>query len=241
MTHPYPSDTNRYSHLTKFSWLGLAALLLTGCATLPGQDSIQSADGLSGNDQSVKLSSVRQNPDAFSQSEVKWGGEVQKVENRDNKTFIEVVERPLNRSGRPQLGSLSRGRFIAVVPDFLEPTDYRVGRAITVSGNISGVQQGTIGATEYEYPEVAVVDHQLWLPANTARARRGSYSSPYRGSFSIGLGLGSHKSLGFGYRHRGFRSSRGYYSRFGHNRYRGFNRGFKRGFKRHGFRTRSRH
>ena len=129
------------------------------------------------------------------QSEVQWGGVVNQVENREGATWIEVIERPLNSNGQPVTSSLSGGRFLAVVPGFLDPTDYRKGRAITVSGNIQGIDIRPFGDTSYDYPKVSVADHQLWVPNNRRLARRGGYYHPHLGKVSLGIGFGRRSSL----------------------------------------------
>lgn len=212
--------------------LGLLALLLTGCATVSGQSAYRAAERGGNGERALDIAAVRQDPQTHIQSEVRWGGVIQALENRDGETWIEVIERPLSRNGQPQANGLSNGRFFAVAPNFLDPADYRAGRAVTVSGNIIGLEAGTIGDTEYEFPKVAVLDHTLWLPATARASRRQPYYSPFRGSFSVGVGVGAFKSLRFGYRNRGFRSyGGGFYNRhrFGHRKYRGFSRsGFRR-------------
>lgn len=218
--------------LARASVLGLLALLLTGCATVSGQATYRAAERGIVDEQALDIAAVRQNPQAHIQSEVRWGGVVESVENHDGETWIEVVERPLNRAGQPQANGLSNGRFFAIAPNFLDPEDYRAGRALTVSGSITGLHTGTIGGAEYEFPKVAVVDHTLWLPSTVRASKRRPYYSPYRGSLSVGIGVGAFKSLRFGYRNRGFRSYRGSFHnrfKFGHRKHRGFSRsGFRR-------------
>ena len=124
--------------------------------------------------------------------------------------------------------SLSGGRFLAVVPGFLDPVDYRQGQAITVSGSIDGIDVRPLGETAYDYPKVSVVDHQLWVPNNRRFARRGHYR-PYLGNVSLGLGFGFNR--GFIGINKGFsRFGRRGFGRSGFSRGRGFGRGrFVRG------------
>ena len=220
----------RFFRKTKFLTLALAAMVLTGCAT--SGRTLQPVE-TSANDGELSIAEVRNNPQAAEQSEIAWGGVVAGIENREDATWIEVIERPLNRNGQPDLSSRSGGRFLAVVPEFLDPADYRTGLAITVTGNIQGIDTRPIGETSYDYTKVNVVNHQLWLPSSRVAGRRGYYS-PYRGSVSVGFG--SRRGFGFGLS-RGFGFGHGKFGGF-HGRKFGragrFGRGFgRRGFRRH--------
>lgn len=100
---------------------------------------------------------------------VRWGGTIFKVENREQETWIEIVERPLDPQSRPRHSDQSEGRFIARVTRFLEPTIYTQGREITVVGVIDGVNTGKVGEYAYRYPIVNSDAVHLW--AQEVRAR----------------------------------------------------------------------
>ncbi len=222
---------NRPEWLSRTTCISLFAIVLAGCASVPGSSPQLTTDSVSATDPAVDTPAVditeaRENPLAHADSEVHWGGVVQSVENRNDETWIELVERPLNRSGQPQLGSLSHGRFIAVVPEFLDPVDYRDGTVVTVVGNLSGEHIGTIGSASYNFPKVAVTDHQRWRQVR-ATSNRHSHYRPYRGAFSAGIHLGSRNSLSFGYKSRifghkgrGFRSHGHFSNRHSHGHHR---------------------
>ena len=187
------------------------------------------------------ISSVRRAPEANQDKAVQWGGTVVSLENRADATWIEVIGRPLRDGGQPDLLGASDGRFIAVVSGFLDPEDYTTGRSVTVTGAINGAETRKIGEADYNYPIVAVSDHQLWAQGSE-RYVVAKNKPVYYG----GYGYGYHPypffgSLRFGFGHGfgriGFSSSRFFYggSRFGgfrgHGRFRG--RGFSgRGFSR---------
>ncbi len=238
--------------LTTRKFFVLATVLLTGgCATTQAP-----SDGSSANDglQPPTVESVRIQPELHQNRTVRWGGTVVAVENRDDSTWVEVIERPLSRGGQPLTTRQSRGRFMAVVPGFLDPVDYSAGKAITITGAVDGSDTRKIGEASYDYPRVVVSEHQLWTAEQTRFARRGrggygykghyglSYYSPFIG-FSYGSRFGSRLSLSFGHPFRygyiGHRYRSGYGFRnhpFGHGRY------FYRGGRQHlgRFRTGSR-
>lgn len=93
---------------------------------------------------------------------VRWGGVLIATGNRADATRLTVLALPLTGSGEPAGDDASLGRFIAVVPEFLDPADYSAGRRITVSGTLRAGETGLIGAFPYVYPVVAAQAWYLW-------------------------------------------------------------------------------
>lgn len=109
---------------------------------------------------------------------VRWGGTIAEIENRKAETWIEIVERPLDDDGEPRAGAVTRGRFLARVPEFLDPSEYAKGRLLTVSGVLDENVIRNIGEFPYTFPVVKVDTHYLW-PRREARARRNIEPYPY--------------------------------------------------------------
>ena len=112
----------------------------------------------------------------FSGDAVRWGGVIANVDNRQNETWIEIVARELNNSGRPREGDFSPGRFIAVLPGFVDPAVYAREREITVSGILEDAVEQMIGQHSYSYPKVVADNHVLWKPVS----RNNGYNDGYR-------------------------------------------------------------
>jgi len=112
----------------------------------------------------VTVAEARAQPDALQGADVRWGGVIAAVENAREETRIEVVSRPLSRSGRPESGDRSDGRFLARFQGFLDPAVYAEGRELTVRGPLTGVVTREIGAYPYRFPVVDVQVHRLWEP-----------------------------------------------------------------------------
>jgi outer membrane lipoprotein len=144
----------------RYHWLyGLAVMLLVGCAASNTYDPIRDADFKGPSLQAVRAGV---DPDAFKSARVRWGGVIAKIENHRAETWLEIVEHPLERSGRPRDVSASEGRFIARITGFLDPTIYAAGRQITVIGTLTDEIQRTIGEYPYQFPVIAVEQYQLW-------------------------------------------------------------------------------
>ncbi len=99
---------------------------------------------------------------------VRWGGVIANVENHKQDTWIELVDRPLERDGRPSDTDTSGGRFIARIPAFLDPVTYAKHREMTVTGILAESITRDVGDYPYRYPVVDVDNYYLWAkPAPT--------------------------------------------------------------------------
>jgi outer membrane lipoprotein len=141
----------------------LAALWLAGCASTLPQAIREAPPG------APLLDEVRADPPRFQGSPVRWGGVIASVSNRAEDTLIEVVSRPLERSGRPRETDASQGRFLARVAGFLDPAVYQAGRELTVSGRVTGLEARLVGGHEYPYVRVEVELYHLWPIREPAR------------------------------------------------------------------------
>jgi outer membrane lipoprotein len=108
------------------------------------------------------LAEVRQQPERYLGSAVRWGGTLIKVSNLSDESHLEIVARELSRGGEPHPGDQSEGRFIAVLPGFVDPAIYTPGRLLTVRGLLQGSVEQALGELDYRYPLVAVDNHYLW-------------------------------------------------------------------------------
>jgi outer membrane lipoprotein len=141
-------------------WLSAVVLvgLLGGCATnVP--EAVRAAPP--GN---PMVAEVRANPQQFVGTEVRWGGTIADVKNGKTDTEIEIVDRPLESSGRPLDTDKSGGRFIARIKGFLDPVVYGRGRDFTVTGTLAPPEKRSIGEYQYTFPVVDVRAYHMWEP-----------------------------------------------------------------------------
>ena len=111
-----------------------------------------------------------------------WGGEILEINNFENTTEITILGYPLDKHDQPKYNKTSTGRFIAIYSGFLEPIDYRKGKLISVSGELTEIRSGNVASATYEFPVISINEHQLYK-----RKPRG-LNLP----FSIGIGIGIH-------------------------------------------------
>lgn len=134
-----------------------AALLLAACASNVPEGIRKAPQG------GVGPAEARADAERLQGVPVRWGGVIAAVENRRQETWLEVVARPLAGDGSPKSGDAPNlGRFLARVPQFLDPAVYSDGREITVRGTFVGTETRPIGDYPYRYPVVQVQQHHLW-------------------------------------------------------------------------------
>lgn len=104
--------------------------------------------------------------------DIRWGGVVVSVMYESDDTWIEMLAFPLLPSGRPDLASSSTGRFYTRIDDVLDPAVYRVGRQVTVSGNLERSLRQSIGGEQYAFPVVHASRVELWYLASGSAFRQ---------------------------------------------------------------------
>lgn len=129
-------------------------LLLTGCAAY--------SEFIEAPAENPRLAAVKSNLDAHAGAPVRWGGTIVSVENEEGATWIEVLERKLDRYGYPDPHSQSDGRFFIKEGSVLDPKVYAEGRRITVRGTLSGSVEKQVNDQPYLLPTVESEQHSLW-------------------------------------------------------------------------------
>lgn len=131
-------------------------LILIGCAS---RTPVQISKIPPGN---LSVAEVRKDTARFIGTEVRWGGVISKVNNKETQTWIEVVGRELRKNAQPKINGKSGGRFIASFQGFVDPAVYKVGYLLTVLGSVEGQTTRPIGEYAYSFPVVAVSASNLW-------------------------------------------------------------------------------
>jgi outer membrane lipoprotein len=150
-------------------WL-LTGLLLSACASnIPRMIREAPADN-------PPVETVRDHIDDYRGREVRWGGKLIETGNREKTTLLTVLSRPLYKDGEPRLDDDSGGRFIAIVPAFLDPKIYAADRLVTVTGTLLRAETHKVGEYPYRYPVVEAKAWYLWPRESVA-----PYGYPYPG------------------------------------------------------------
>ena len=140
----------------KFILALIVLVLLTACAsTIPMaiREPVKNAPN---------VQSARSAKDELAGQRVRWGGVIAGIKNNTRDTLIEVVDRPLDKNGRPLDSDTSGGRFLARIPGFLDPAIYANERELTVAGALAATITRPVGDYLYRYPVVEVDTYYLW-------------------------------------------------------------------------------
>ncbi len=156
----------------------LASALLSGCATgVPA--AIKDGPRLS-----VTVPEVQRAEHQFVGAQVRWGGTILSVRNRETATEIEILARPTDSRGEPDPDKDGQGRFVAEVGGFLDPAEYPKDRLLTVVGALDRVETRPVGDYPYRFPIVKARHRYLWpepAPDLYPYAYPGPWWSPWYG------------------------------------------------------------
>lgn len=120
-------------------------------------------------------------PANFRNLEVVWGGEVIAVHNFADHSEVEILAYPLDSSQRPRLKQPAIGRFLAVVPGFVEPMNFPPGTLATLRGTLDGAREGEVGRAPYTFSLVQSEGMHRWTPEEMRQGHP---------NISIGVGIG---------------------------------------------------
>jgi outer membrane lipoprotein len=152
--------------------LSAVALLVTlaGCASTQEPESRQALTFLQ----------VKAAPDSFKGQSTVLGGKVLTARRQKDSTRIEILQLPLDQSGRPGYDlTQSLGRFIAQQREFLDPATLPPGTRITVTGIVSDSITLPLDETDYTYPVIDIKRVQVWAgPEDVARRTNPYYMGP---------------------------------------------------------------
>lgn len=155
-----------------------ALLLLAACAPAPIYKPVAGqAD--------VPPRQVALTPERYTHAGVIWGGRIVDVKNLADHSEIELLAYPLDGSQRPKANDTGNGRFIALMPGYIERLDYPPGAMMTLTGHLAGTRAGKVGEADYVFPLVSVDQGHVW----TAEELRNGRSNVH---FGVGVGVGIH-------------------------------------------------
>ena len=163
----------------------IMSLLLAGCTNLPPVISSAPSDD-------VPFAEARQNVAAYRGRAVRWGGSIISVETAKDASWVQVLEYPVTRYGRPSMKRLSSGRFVIRTAEFLDPAIYEEGQEITVFGRLNGEVERSVGERSITMPVVDAEQLHLWEDYRDRDQRYYPYSGydyypyPYRSRFGYG-------------------------------------------------------
>ena len=178
MHHAMPWSWTRFLYGRRLSIrLGLlfGLILNTGCA---GTQLVPSdMEGRIARD--ITFQNLKAEPAAFQGRWVVLGGKALNSKRFKDETQIEILELPLDQTDRPiPTLTRSRGRFLAVQQEFLDPATVPPGTLVSLVGEVSGERTMPLDEMTYKYPVVRIETLKLW-PEPTLYAYPSPYPYPY--------------------------------------------------------------
>ncbi len=134
----------------------LVIALTAGCSS-PISKSVRNET-----DPGLSFQQLREQPASFEGRTVILGGEIIRTHNRQEGTTIEVLQKELDRWGRPKGKDETGGRFRVFADRFLDPVVFSQGRRVTIAGTVEGGQVEKIGEVDYVYPLLRAREIHLW-------------------------------------------------------------------------------
>ncbi len=122
---------------------------------------------------------------------LQWGGVIVETSNLADTTELQILAYPLKSDGRPDPTAAPIGRFIARQSGYLESVDYRKGRQITATGQVTETRSGRVGEATYAFPVMQADQLVLWPEESTRDTKP-------RVNFGIGVGSGGRSWGGVG-------------------------------------------
>ena len=159
-----------------FLFCALLTLLLTSACAPPFPEQM-----LARVDRNLSFKELQKNPDTYKGTWVMFGGMIVATKNTKEDTVIELLQKPLDGSGRPLQTDSTEGRLLITAEGFLDAAVYHAGRELSVIGDVAGQKVQPLGEIEYRYPSVSAKSLHLWEPSAGPRV-----------TFGIGVGVSSY-------------------------------------------------
>ncbi|MBS0168711.1 MAG: Slp family lipoprotein [Nitrospira sp.] len=146
-------------------------------------------------DKTVSFEQIVASPDSYRGKVILLGGEVLKAKAMKEGTQLEVLQLPLDSDQEPDLDRMqSKGRFLALQKEFLDPATMADGTRITIVGEVTGASVEKMDEADYRFPTLDVKHLHRW---DRGREDHPQASGPWWGVFGgVGVGGGGGRSGG---------------------------------------------
>ena len=181
--------TDTMMHILQALLVGMA-VMVAGCATSVIPETLEPQI-----DTAVTFNQIVESPDSYRGKVVVLGGEILKAKALKGGTQLEVLQLPLDSDQEPVTDRMeSRGRFLAVQKEFLDPATIAEGTRVTVVGEVTGSTVDKMDEADYRFPTLDVKHLHRW---DAKRAEERSPPGPWWNVFGgVGFGGGGSRSGG---------------------------------------------
>jgi len=146
-------------------------------------------------EKTVTFDQIVASPESYRGKVVVLGGEVLKAKAMQGGTQLEVLQLPLDDDQEPGLDRLqSKGRFLALQKEFLDPATIADGARVTIVGEVTGATVEKMDEADYRFPTLDVKHLYRW---DARRRDEPRASGPWWSVFGgVGFGGGGSRSGG---------------------------------------------
>ena len=149
--------TDAMRRILQASIIGMAGLA-AGCAAPVVPESLAPQI-----DQAVTFSQIVESPDSYRGKVVVLGGEILRAKALKGGTQLEVLQLPLDSDQEPVTDRMeSKGRFLALQKEFLDPATIAEGTRVTVVGEVTGSTVDKMDEADYRFPTLNVKHLHRW-------------------------------------------------------------------------------
>ena len=135
-------------------------------------------------DPSVKFVDLQESPANYVGRVVMLGGIVLGAKRTENETEIEILELPVSPNGPLTEERLrSKGRFIAVRSEFVDPETLPSGTPVSIIGTVKGSTTKPLDESEYTYPVLEAKHIVNWNTVVAQRPDSPLFLSPFIAPF----------------------------------------------------------
>lgn len=121
-------------------WFFISVFIISGCTQKLIPQELEQEIG-----PELTLALLRQDIEAQQGKRILLGAEIIEIHLQENKTELELLEKPLTKEGVPLAVDASQGRFILIHSGPLDPMQYKSGRRVTVVGKVLGSREIGLG------------------------------------------------------------------------------------------------
>jgi outer membrane lipoprotein len=141
----------------------IAAFLMVGCARPFSEGSLSRVN------RSISFSDLKKDPEKYAGAWLMLAGVIVASKNTKEGAFIEILQKPMDRDGRPLDTDVSEGRFLVQSGQFLDSAVYYRGKEISVIAEVVGRKELPLDEIMYAYPLLVIKEVYLWEPSSGPR------------------------------------------------------------------------
>jgi len=146
--------------LLRTAFLLIATIPITGCARPFSEEALVKVN------RNVSFSDLKNDPEKYKGIWFLLAGVIVGSKNTKEGTLIEILQKPMDRDGRPLETDATEGRFIVMSDRFLDSAVYHRGRELSVIAEVVGRKELPLDEITYSYPFLAIKEVYLWDPSS---------------------------------------------------------------------------